>query len=68
MVSEEIIFKVFSFSMFCIMVSMTTITNAQWAKNIWLTLDISGIITITNLSKYLQLLGSECRFFIFFPL
>ena len=38
-VSEEIIFYVFSFSIFLIMVSMATSTNEQWAKSIWLKQD-----------------------------
>ena len=44
---------------------MATSSNEQWAKNIWVKQDFSRNISIKVLSKYLQLLGSQCHIFNF---
>ena len=63
MVSEEMICaSIFFFHFFCIMDSMATYTNEQWAKYICLKNDFVRIISIKVLSKYLQLLGNKFCF------
>ena len=49
--SEEIFFKVFFFSSFCITDPMATNTNEQWAKNIWLIQEFSRNVSIKVLSQ-----------------